>query len=72
MVFIAYICINIIVILLIMYQSYMMRTYDGSASSLSKIELFDIIMPAARYLQLAMHVIVAIFFILGLKELMET
>jgi len=68
MVFYAFIVINIIAILLVIFQSYILKDYNGAPADISKIELLDLFIPIVRYAQVGIHIVAIIFFLRWFKR----
>ncbi|QHI36207.1 hypothetical protein IMCC3317_15660 [Kordia antarctica] len=68
MIFITTICINVISILLLIYQNHVLQNYDNTAAELSKIELLDIIVPISGVFQVVIFIVAIIFFVRWFKK----
>ncbi|MBC8756620.1 DUF4328 domain-containing protein [Kordia sp. YSTF-M3] len=68
MVFYTFIAIDIIAILLIIYQSYVLQSYEEDPTNMSTIELLDIVVPVMRIVQFVIHIVSIVFFVRWFKR----
>jgi hypothetical protein len=68
MVFYTFIAIDIIAILLIIYQSYVLQSYEENPINMSTIELLDIVVPVMRIVQFVIHIVSIVFFVRWFKR----
>lgn len=67
-VFFIALCINIVIILLTIYQSYTLNNYDFSQSDLSTIEWLDVVVPIAYYVRLTTYLVTIVLFLRWFKR----
>ena len=67
-VFVIALCINIILLLLTIYQNYTLDGYDYSQSDLSTIEWLDVVIPIAYYVRITAYLATIVFFLRWLKR----
>lgn len=68
MIFMVALGINVILILLTIYQSYILNTYPFSKEELRTIELLDVVIPIAYYIRITIYIATMVFFVRWFKR----